>query len=128
MAVHMTRQGLLSLVAAGSVGIGGLAGLSAVRAGTPVSIAQPRPGVEAPAAQIDVRLRPWLAQQTAARSEHLRVAYAAGITPAAIAAAQGFQDAEIGALMAVVNGSQVDLTAPLNPGDKLELISGMAGG
>ena len=124
MTMNTTRTRLLGLVAAGSLGIGGLASIPAVHAHTQ-SQAQ---GATQSAATITVTLRSWLAQGPASSSKPLRVAYYPGVTPAAVAAAAGVDSNAIPSLMAVVDDRQVDLTAPLAAGDQLELITGMAGG
>ncbi len=77
---------------------------------------------------IDVKLMPLLAKRAASRKEQLTVAYAPGMTPAAVAEGEGFAGADLEALLAIVNGKQVELDVPLSDGDRLELLVGIAGG
>jgi molybdopterin converting factor small subunit len=125
MNVHSSRTQLISLVAAGSLSIGGLASIPAVHAQT-----QSHQPVAAQTAgtTISVTLRSWPAQRPAGGVKPVQIAYYPGVTPAAIAAAAGIDGNAISSLMAVVDDRQVDLTAPLAAGDRLELITGMAGG
>ncbi len=120
MSLHLTRNTFLGLVAAGSLSVGGLATLTAANASTA--------GTQTQQARIEVTMRPWLAQQSGGRNAHLRVSYHAGISAAEVAAQAGLRADEVGSIMAVRNGVQVDLDAPLAAGDRLELITGMAGG
>lgn len=120
MSLHLTRNTFLGLVAAGSISVGGLATLTAANASSAGTQAQPP--------RIEVTMRPWLAQQSGQRNGHLRVAYRLGISAAEVAEQAGLRADEVGSIMAVRNGVQVDLETPLAAGDHLELITGMAGG
>lgn len=77
---------------------------------------------------ITVKLMPLLAKRAASRKEQLEVAYAAGLTPAAVAENEGFSGPDLEALLAIVNGKQVELNEALADGDRLELLVGIAGG
>ncbi len=77
---------------------------------------------------ITVKMMPLLAKRATSRQEQLSVAFAPGITPAAVAEAQGFSGPDLDALLAVVNGKQVGLDTPLADDDRLELMIGIAGG
>jgi len=77
---------------------------------------------------IEVKLMPLLAKRAASRSEQLRVPFAAGLTPGAVAEAEGFSGPDLDAILAVVNGMQVELDTQLADGDALELRIGIAGG
>jgi len=77
---------------------------------------------------IDVKMMPLLAKRSTSRKEQLIVPYAAGLTPAQVASAEGFSDVDLEALLAVVNGTQVELDTLLADGDRLELMVGIAGG
>ncbi len=77
---------------------------------------------------IDVKLMPLLAKRAVSRREQLAVPFAAGMTPAAVAGAEGFSGPDLEALLAIVNGKQVELDALLADGDRLELLIGIAGG
>jgi molybdopterin converting factor small subunit len=120
MSLHLTRNTFLGLVAAGSIGMGGLATLTAANASSA--------GTHEQQPRIEVTMRPWLAQQSGQRSAHLRLAYHAGISTAEVAKQAGLRAEEVGSIMAVRNGVQVELDTPLAAGDHLELITGMAGG
>ncbi|HZQ38773.1 MAG TPA: MoaD/ThiS family protein [Dehalococcoidia bacterium] len=124
MALELNRKRFLSLVIAGSVAVAGL-GVAAAAGGTAAggSAAAPATG-----SYVSVRLTPWLAHGTASRGRLQQIDYRAGLTPAEIAQAHGIRGSDLGSVMAVVNGVQVDLAAPLAAGDRLELITGMAGG
>ncbi len=131
MRAVMTRGKFLGAVAAGSTGVAGLAMLATGGGGTTPATAaashQPA-AVHQQAGRIDVTLTPWLAQNTTSRKRRLHVAFRPGITPAEIALTEGFQESDLMSIMPVVNGRQVALTSPLAAGDRLELITGMAGG
>lgn len=77
---------------------------------------------------IDVKLMPLLAKRAVSRQEQLTVSYRSGLTPAAVAEGEGFSGDDLEALLAVVNGTQVELDTPLSDGDRLELMIGIAGG
>lgn len=77
---------------------------------------------------IDVKLMPLLAKRATSRREQLSVPFSAGITPAAVAEAEGFSGPDLEAILAVVNGTQVELDTLLSDGDRLELMVGIAGG
>ena len=77
---------------------------------------------------IDVKLMPLLAKRATSRKEQIVVPFAQGITPAAVAEAEGFSGPDLEAILAVVNGNQVELDTLLNDGDRLELMVGIAGG
>jgi sulfur carrier protein ThiS len=77
---------------------------------------------------IDVKLMPLLAKRATSRKEQLTVPFAQGITPAAVAEAEGFSGPDLEAILAVVNGNQVELDTLLNDGDRLELMVGISGG
>ncbi|HEY8838667.1 MAG TPA: hypothetical protein VIO16_13540 [Dehalococcoidia bacterium] len=77
---------------------------------------------------IDVKLMPLLAKRAASKKEQLTVAFHSGLTPAAVAESEGFHGADLDPLLAVVNGSQVELDSQLADGDRLELMIGIAGG
>lgn len=77
---------------------------------------------------IDVKLMPLLAKRATSRREQLTLAFAPGLTPGAVAEAEGFSGPDLEAILAVVNGNQVELDTPLSDGDRLELMVGIAGG
>ncbi len=77
---------------------------------------------------IDVKMMPLLARRASSRKEQLTVPYSQGVTPAAVAEAEGFAGPDLEALLAIVNGKQVELDTPLSDGDRLELMIGIAGG
>ncbi len=124
MALALSRKRFIGLAAAGSIGVAGIGLTAATGGGTRAAGAPAR----APAVQVSVRLTPWLARGGAASGRIQQIDYRTGLTPAQIAEAQGIGVSDLGSVMAVVNGVQVDLSAPLAAGDRLELITGMAGG
>jgi hypothetical protein len=77
---------------------------------------------------IDVKMMPLLAKRATSRKEELVVPFAPGLTPAAVAEAEGFSGPDLEAILAIVNGNQVELDTPLADGDRLELMVGIAGG
>jgi len=128
MGPDLTRRAFLGLVAAGSIGVAGVAtlGPALTNATHAATASQAVPEVKGP--RIKVTLAPFLAQKGASKSQNLSVPFHPGITPKEIAEAEGFQEADLSAVMAAVNGTQIALTAPLSQGDHLRLIIGMAGG
>lgn len=77
---------------------------------------------------IEVKMMPLLAKRAASRKERLSVDYRDGITPEAIVMGEGFSGPDLEPIVAIVNGTQVELQTPLKDGDNLELIIGIAGG
>jgi len=77
---------------------------------------------------IAVKLMPLLAKRATSRKEQLSVSFAAGLTPGAVAEAEGFHGPDLEAILAIVNGQQVELDTLLSDGDALELLIGIAGG
>jgi hypothetical protein len=77
---------------------------------------------------IEVKLMPLLAKRAASHREQLSVPFAAGLTPGAVAEAEGFSGPDLDAILAIVNGTQVELETLLADGDALELMIGIAGG
>jgi molybdopterin converting factor small subunit len=77
---------------------------------------------------IAVKMMPILAKRSSSRQEQLAVEFAPGLTPGAVAEAEGFHGPDLEAILAIVNGTQVELDAPLADGDALELMVGIAGG
>lgn len=77
---------------------------------------------------IAVKMMPLLAKRAASRQEQLSVAFSNGLTPGAVAEAEGFHGPDLEAILAIVNGQQVELDTPLADGDALELMVGIAGG
>jgi len=77
---------------------------------------------------IAVKLMPLLAKRASSRKELLDVDFRPGLTPGAIAEAEGFHGVDLEPIMAVVNGSQAELDTALRDGDAVELMVGIAGG
>ena len=77
---------------------------------------------------VAVKLMPLLAKRATSRRQEFTVPYQADLTPAAIAESEGFTGVDLEAIMALVNGTQVELDSPLADGDQLELMVGIAGG
>ncbi|HLZ69868.1 MAG TPA: MoaD/ThiS family protein [Dehalococcoidia bacterium] len=77
---------------------------------------------------VDVKLMPILAKRAASRQERLSLDFAPGLTPGAVAEAEGFHGPDLETILAIVNGQQVELDTPLADGDALELLVGIAGG
>lgn len=77
---------------------------------------------------IEVKLMPILAKRAASRKEDLGIPFVAGLTPALIAESEGFSSLDREAILAIVNGDQVDIETALHDGDRLELRVGIAGG
>ena len=77
---------------------------------------------------IAVKLMPILAKRAASRKEELGIPFVPGLTPAHIAESEGFSSLDREAILAIVNGDQVDLNTVLRDGDQLELRVGIAGG
>lgn len=126
MGLTLTRTSFLGMVAAGSLGVAGLS--LATAAGSSAGAAGAATAAHPPATHVSIRVTPWLTQGGASRGHSRQIDYRAGLTPAAVAEAQGIRGSDLGSVMAVVNGVQADLAAPLAAGDQLELITGMAGG
>jgi sulfur carrier protein ThiS len=77
---------------------------------------------------IEVKLMPLLAKRAASHREMLSLPFASGLTPGAVATGEGFSSLDLEAILAIVNGDQVELDTQLNDGDRLELMIGIAGG
>ena len=77
---------------------------------------------------IEVKLMPLLAKRASSRQQRLSLDYRDGITPEAIVMGEGFSGPDLDPIVAVVNGSQVELQTLLKDGDTLELLIGIAGG
>jgi len=110
---------LLGLAAAGLAvlsGCGAAATLSPAGSGAPH------------AAAIEVRLSAMMAPRSVSKARTPQVPFAPGLTTAQVAAREGFRGADLDSMMVVVNGVQTDWSAALAPGDRVELLTGMAGG
>lgn len=77
---------------------------------------------------IEVKLMPLLAKRATSHKEQLSVAFASGLTPGAVAEAEGFTGPDLEAILAIINGNQAELDTLLTDGDHLELMVGIAGG
>jgi len=118
MKTRAARRRVLGPAAAGVTGLTVLTGCGAAATMSRTSAA--------PA--IQVRLSSLMAQQSVSKAREPRVPYVPGITLAAVAQAEGFQASDLGAMMVAVSGVQAGWAAPRHPGDRLELMTGMAGG
>ncbi len=77
---------------------------------------------------VEVKLMPILAKRAASKQQRLTLTFAPGLTPGAVAEAEGFHGPDLETILAIVNGQQVELDTQLADGDTLELLVGIAGG
>ena len=73
---------------------------------------------------IDVKLMPILAKRATSRKEQLGIPFVAGLTPGQIAESEGFAGHDLEAILAVVNGDQVELDRVLLLENEGEVVVG----
>lgn len=77
---------------------------------------------------IRVRWFPTLVKRSNSRQAVMVVTWRDGLSPVTIFLDEGFQQVEADHVVAVVNGTQAAMDAPLADGDELEFLVGISGG
>lgn len=69
-----------------------------------------------------------LVKRTKSNQERTEVDWRPGLTPHAIFTSEGFNDADLEAIMVVINDAQAQPATPLNDNDRLEFLVSIQGG
>ncbi len=77
---------------------------------------------------IQVKWFPTLVKRTRSKQPETAVEWRDGLTPLAIFLEEGFSEVDAEAVMAIINGAQANLRAPLSDGDRLEFLVSIQGG
>jgi molybdopterin converting factor small subunit len=77
---------------------------------------------------VQVKWFPTLVKRTKSKQAMTVVEHRAGLTPAEVFKAEGFNEADAEAVMVIINDAQQDMATPLSDGDRLEFMVSIQGG
>ena len=77
---------------------------------------------------VEVRWFSTLVKRTRSQLPRTIVVWEQGASPRTVFKGEGFSDVDADHVIAVINGTQVDMDSPLNDGDDLEFLIGISGG
>jgi sulfur carrier protein ThiS len=77
---------------------------------------------------VRVKWFPTLVKRTKSKKDLTEVEWRPGLTPRAVFKAEGFRDADMEAVLVVINDAQSEASAELADGDRLEFLVSIQGG